>query len=468
MTTYKDWRRQPFTSATYQVVLAEVHTVIFYDDWNAYGIQLAEGIYLENPSSVEIVENVTGGATFTEISRTTPPIAGQFRVDYEADTFTGTSRIEFNAADVGTEVLVTYKGLGLIASTENYQNYLANKTVPGDFGVQDDLTVGNNLSVGNNLDVTNDASVGGDLSIQGLITFPKAISIDNWINQYLANDITLTASTMNLTNGAYARIRNLNVSGASTIRGNALGVFSIIEVIGDLNLASGASLNLIRTLLIVHGNVNVTTSGSIISPNGANGGNGGAGVATNGSDAVNEFGGSGGALSGDTGGGGGGIGAGGAGGGIGGVGQAGGAGAGGGAGGAGGGAGGVVNIWSGGGGAGATSALGSGGGGGAGNIHLIFFQNVSSNLSIITGKGGVGGSGIVDGTGGQSGSIYIARRNSQSGYTTNVTAGTSTGTNRDGSAGSVNTYILETNSGQLKPVLLHAYEYYIKAQSVSL
>lgn len=181
MTTYKDWRRQPFTGATYQVVLAEVHTVIFYDDWNAYGIQLAEGIYLENPSSVEIVENVTGGATFTEISRTTPPIAGQYRVDYEADTFTGTSRIEFNAADVGTEVLVTYKGLGLIASTDNYQNYLANKTVPGDFGVQDDLSVGGNADIDGNLSVGGTALITGNQTNQGDIALAGNLNIQGTI-----------------------------------------------------------------------------------------------------------------------------------------------------------------------------------------------------------------------------------------------------------------------------------------------
>jgi hypothetical protein len=213
MTTFNDWRRQPFTGATYQVSKQEIHTIQFYDDWNAYGIQLSEGIYLENPSSVSIVENVTGGTTFSEVSRTTAPIAGQFRVDYEADTYTGTSRIEFNASDNGIEVVVNYKGLGLLASTDNYQNFLANKTVPDDFGVQTDFTVGNDLSVGNNANIDGDLSLQGNATIQGSQNLVGNLNIQGEIQDPSTADTVPINSNVDMNS---KKITNLGTPTAGT------------------------------------------------------------------------------------------------------------------------------------------------------------------------------------------------------------------------------------------------------------
>jgi len=159
------WRRQPFTGDVYPVALSEVHTVRFFDDWNSYGIQLDESIYLENPSSVSIVENVTGGTVFTEIPRTSSPSAGQFRVDYEAQTYTGTSRIQFNPSDNGTVVLVEYKGLGILNKIENYVGFLVGEDIScNSVTTDEDITANGNLVVG-------DGSTGsGDVTITGVFT----------------------------------------------------------------------------------------------------------------------------------------------------------------------------------------------------------------------------------------------------------------------------------------------------------
>lgn len=171
------WRRNPFTGDTYPVSLSEVHTVRFFDDWNAYGIQLDESIYLENPSSVSIVENVTGGTVFTEIPRTSSPSAGQFRIDYEAQTYTGTSRIQFNPSDTGTVVLVEYKGLGILNKTENYVSFLVGEDISANSLTTDaDITVGTNLAVGGdgvingNLQVGDGSTGTGDVIITGIFT----------------------------------------------------------------------------------------------------------------------------------------------------------------------------------------------------------------------------------------------------------------------------------------------------------
>ena len=75
-------------------------------------------------------------------------------------------------------------------------------------------------------------------------------------------------------------VNDLVVSGAGTvlnIRSNAFGIaqWSILEIKGNLTVASGCTVNLIRTPLIVRGSI--LGSGIITSPNGVNGGTGGIG-----------------------------------------------------------------------------------------------------------------------------------------------------------------------------------------------
>jgi hypothetical protein len=163
----RQWRRNPFTGTVFPATLQEIHTVQYYDDWNANGIQLMEGVYLDNPSSIVITENVTGGATFTEVPRATTPGTGQYRVDYDAENFSGTSRIEFNASAVGTEVVVDYRGTGLLATTDNYAEYLAFTTIPGPVTVTGDWTIGGDTDLQGTMDVAGSLTSTGAWTSQG-------------------------------------------------------------------------------------------------------------------------------------------------------------------------------------------------------------------------------------------------------------------------------------------------------------
>lgn len=216
------WRRNPFTGDTYPVSLSEVHTVVFFTDWNAYGIQLDESIYLENPSSVSIVENVTGGTTFTEIPRTSNPSAGQFRVDYEAQTYTGTSRIQFNAADTGTEVLVNYKGLGILNKVDNYVGFLVGEDISCNSLTTDaDLQVGGNVvgdtTFADNIIVGDGSTGSGDVTITGVFTgnTTSALEIDPNANtiKNLSNGI---ASSDAVTVGQLDEVTTIQIGATGT------------------------------------------------------------------------------------------------------------------------------------------------------------------------------------------------------------------------------------------------------------
>lgn len=116
-----NWRYNPFTKVFNPTSLTEYHVVEFMDDANMYGFQLYEAPQRVATLglSMTVVQYITGGATWTEVSRNTAPNAGQYRVDYDADTFFGTGRINFNAADVGKVFSVSYQGLGTIVSESN-------------------------------------------------------------------------------------------------------------------------------------------------------------------------------------------------------------------------------------------------------------------------------------------------------------------------------------------------------------
>lgn len=91
------------------------------------------------------------------------------------------------------------------------------------------------------------------------------------------SNITISSNlTLNL-NGKRGIVNNLTVTGTNTVltvRTGSLG-WSLLEVQGNLTIASGCTLNLIRTPLIVRGNI--IGGGTISSPNGVNGGLGGIG-----------------------------------------------------------------------------------------------------------------------------------------------------------------------------------------------
>lgn len=108
------WRYHPFTGLYYpSSIVQEEHTIAYIADWNAYGIELDEAP--DRDYAVTIVEDVTGGATFTEVGQAVSPSAGEYRVDYDDDGFFATGRVEFNSADNGKAVLVSYYGRGQVA-----------------------------------------------------------------------------------------------------------------------------------------------------------------------------------------------------------------------------------------------------------------------------------------------------------------------------------------------------------------
>ena len=123
---FTNWRRNPFTNVLNPASLTEEHTVKYLPEPNLYGIQATEGIVLENPSTLA-VEYKDGEALtpLEEVPKTQPPSAGQFRADYDAETFFSTSLIELNPADNGKTLKVTYKGTGSIVKSDYTFNQLS-------------------------------------------------------------------------------------------------------------------------------------------------------------------------------------------------------------------------------------------------------------------------------------------------------------------------------------------------------
>lgn len=177
---FKNWRFNPFTSVFNPIAIAdELHLIQFDAEANAFGIRLFEGVRLVEPSTVAIVHNVTGGAVFTEVPRTTAPSTGQFRVDYLAPTFFGTSFIEFNSADDGKEMSVSYEGLGT--------------NVKDRFQLLQATVIGSNLGVEGNLEITDNIKMDGvvngpwDFGDQA-VTNPKDPTNDDGIGDRIYND----------------------------------------------------------------------------------------------------------------------------------------------------------------------------------------------------------------------------------------------------------------------------------------
>jgi len=143
---FKNWRFNPFSGVFNPVPISgELHNIVFDEAANAFGIRLFEGVELKNPSTVIIVENVTGGTVFSEVPRTTAPSTGQFRVDYLADTFFGTSFIEFNSADNGTQVTVSYDGLG--TNVKDRYQLLQATIIPTNLGVEGNVQITDNIAL---------------------------------------------------------------------------------------------------------------------------------------------------------------------------------------------------------------------------------------------------------------------------------------------------------------------------------
>ncbi|MDH7513558.1 MAG: hypothetical protein QHH14_11490 [Clostridiales bacterium] len=113
---FQSWanrRRNPFTDQENPVEKRETGLII--PTSAPYLVQLLEVPLKELPSSVTVY-NVTDSQYMTEV--TTSPAQGQFRVDYPEPGGEGTGLIEFNSADAGKVINISYKGTGSPVITE--------------------------------------------------------------------------------------------------------------------------------------------------------------------------------------------------------------------------------------------------------------------------------------------------------------------------------------------------------------
>ncbi len=104
---YANWRYNPFTAADMAVPKTEDHVTVPISSPNC--LQLLESPRKNTPSSV-VIYNYTKSVTMTEVL--TSPILNQYRVDYPPPDGSGTGLIEFNSANAGDDIRVTYYGTG--------------------------------------------------------------------------------------------------------------------------------------------------------------------------------------------------------------------------------------------------------------------------------------------------------------------------------------------------------------------
>ncbi len=170
----KNWRFNPFTNVTHDATITdELHTIQYHDDWNAYGIQTNEMPFFENPSSLSI-RKVSDSSLFTEVPRSQAPQPGEYRVDYDGETYFGTGRCEFNIGDNGTDVKVTYQGTGSVIKN---RNTLGATTFPADVVVDGETTLNDAVLIDSTLNVTGKTTV-DDMDATGTVVFTGAPTIN--------------------------------------------------------------------------------------------------------------------------------------------------------------------------------------------------------------------------------------------------------------------------------------------------
>ncbi len=105
--SYENWRYNPFSGESLAVDKIEDNLEIPIS--SPFVIQLLEVPRKDNPSTVSVY-CYDDELNFTEASGS--PAQGQFRVDYPDPDGHGTGLIEFNSADAGKTVKITYKATG--------------------------------------------------------------------------------------------------------------------------------------------------------------------------------------------------------------------------------------------------------------------------------------------------------------------------------------------------------------------
>ena len=123
------WRFNPFTGQVSGATQTEYHVISALSAVAiTAGIELYEGPLKASTPNVTIKhvtnsdpESPTYGTTFTEVDRSVSPSTSQYRVDYDSldsasllpvEGYYTTGLVEFNGADIGKMVEVTYVGTG--------------------------------------------------------------------------------------------------------------------------------------------------------------------------------------------------------------------------------------------------------------------------------------------------------------------------------------------------------------------
>lgn len=114
-----DWRYNPFTEQQSTSVISEARTIALIPELQIYGFYLTESP--NEDSGISIHSNDTDEIMYTETSFSTAPDAFEFRVDWGGRS-TESALVECSYANNGSSVIVSYRGKGSSAHSQNIQN----------------------------------------------------------------------------------------------------------------------------------------------------------------------------------------------------------------------------------------------------------------------------------------------------------------------------------------------------------
>ncbi len=122
-----NFRFNPFTGQLLgSAISGEAATISLLSDYGIYGVELLEVPDIATP--VTIAPQSPDTTIYTEVSRSVAPSSGQFRVDYYGAGNYGMGIIEFNGAQNGKSILITYKGTG---RNVNYNTLFTGAVITG-------------------------------------------------------------------------------------------------------------------------------------------------------------------------------------------------------------------------------------------------------------------------------------------------------------------------------------------------
>lgn len=131
----------------------ELHEVELHESNGRYGFFLFELPQLRNPSTVTVESLASGGGVLSEVTRLTVPAADQFRVDYDAEGYSGTGFVEVHSSRLGEQMVVGYHGLG---TPPRWKNILRAQ-----------LDVLYDAAISGELEVDGDATISGESDLHG-------------------------------------------------------------------------------------------------------------------------------------------------------------------------------------------------------------------------------------------------------------------------------------------------------------